>query len=581
MAFPIEFIESVKAANPLDEVMGNYVTLKRNGRDYVCLCPFHNEKTPSCHIYTDSDGGSFYCFGCHEHGDVITFVMKYQNLGYPDAVRYLAERANINMPIDSYGGTSAVSTKKRFYEMNKAAARFFYEQLKTPEGKVCLDYLIRVRGLSVETIKHYGLGFAPNSWTALKNHMMSLGYKEDELVKGSLISRSKNNTKRTFDFFVNRAIFPFIGLTGNIVGFGGRTLADDNRKYVNSSDTPVYDKKKFLFSMNFAKNEATKKGYVILCEGNLDVISLAQAGFENTVASCGTALTAEQVQLISNYAKEVMICYDSDEAGQRATQKAIDLLARAGIKSKIITVTGAKDPDEFVKKYGSGKFERLIQNAEGAVEYRLSRAKDGLNLKLPNDKLEYKDRALKILGQLTSATERETYAGMVAQEIGVSDGAMQTDVSSVFKKNVYSQKKRENREAVNAVSHHRNSGEENAEGMIISYLFSNPEYYEFLKEKLPPEKFLTEFNRRVYTYLMNAIGHGEDYSLNSMDTQFNEDEIKIIEKMTRRFKNEAISREGADDCVEYLLKYWRKEEFKKIETDEDLARLFKEGKKSW
>ena len=301
MPLPIDFIERLKAANPIAEVMSSYVTLKRTGRDYVCLCPFHNEKTPSCHIHPDKE--YFHCFGCGAGGDVITFTMKYNNLDYWEAVKLLAERGGVPLPEDNGYDSKRTDTRKRFYEMNKTAARFFYHQLKTPQGKECLDYLINKRKLSIETIKKYGMGFAPNSWSALKSYMLSEGFTEEELEQGSLISRSQKNTRNTFDFFVNRAMFPFIDLAGHIVGFGGRALTpDDKRKYLNSKDTLVYSKNRFLFSMNFAKNAAVKDKTILLCEGNLDVISLNQAGFENAVASCGTALTPEQAKIISNYA---------------------------------------------------------------------------------------------------------------------------------------------------------------------------------------------------------------------------------------------------------------------------------------
>ena len=347
MPLPPDFIERLKAANPIDEVMGSYVTLKRSGRDYVCLCPFHNEKTPSCYVHPDRD--FFHCFGCGAGGDVITFTMKYNNLDYMEAVKLLAERGGVPMPQDSFFGEKKGSGefKKRLYEMNRTAAKFFYSKLKTPEGRQCLDYLVNKRRLSFETIKKYGMGFAPNSWSELKSYMLSEGYTEDELLKGSLISSSKNNTKKTFDFFVNRAMFPFFDLTGHIVGFGGRALGeDDKRKYLNSRDTAGYNKEKYLFSMNFAKNACVKSKQILLCEGNLDVISLNQAGFENAVASCGTALTPQQVKMISNYAESVVICYDSDEAGQKATKKAIRLISETGMKTTVIRMDGAKDPDE-------------------------------------------------------------------------------------------------------------------------------------------------------------------------------------------------------------------------------------------
>ena len=399
MPLPIDFIERLKAANPIAEVMSSYVTLKRTGRDYVCLCPFHNEKTPSCHIHPDKE--YFHCFGCGAGGDVITFTMKYNNLDYWEAVKLLAERGGVPLPEDNGYDSKRTDTRKRFYEMNKTAARFFYHQLKTPQGKECLDYLINKRKLSIETIKKYGMGFAPNSWSALKSYMLSEGFTEEELEQGSLISRSQKNTRNTFDFFVNRAMFPFIDLAGHIVGFGGRALTpDDKRKYLNSKDTLVYSKNRFLFSMNFAKNAAVKDKTILLCEGNLDVISLNQAGFENAVASCGTALTPEQARIISNYADNVVICYDADGAGQKATTRAIKILGETGLKTTVIKMNGAKDPDEYINKFGADHFRHLLKKSDGAIEFELEKCKDGIDTDTDIGRIDYLKKAYKVLADI-------------------------------------------------------------------------------------------------------------------------------------------------------------------------------------
>ena len=402
LPLPIDFIERLKTANPIDEVMGSYVSLRRSGRDFVCLCPFHNEKTPSCYIHPDKE--YFHCFGCGAGGDVITFTMKYNNLDYMEAVRLLAERGGLPMPEDTFFGGKGQDTRKRLYEMNKTAARFFFDQLRSPEGKECLYYLMKVRKLSQETIKKYGMGYAPNSWSALKRYMLSEGYTEEELIKGSLISPSKDSSKKPFDFFVNRAMFPFFDLSGHIVGFGGRALSnDDKRKYLNSRDTPVYNKERYLFSMNFAKNACVKSRQILLCEGNLDVISLNQAGFENAVASCGTALTPQQVKMISNYADSVVICYDSDEAGQKATKKAIKLISETGLKTSVLRMDGAKDPDEYINKFGVDHFNHLIRDSRDAVSYRLDECRSNVDMDTEAGKYEYLRESCKVLMELPSA----------------------------------------------------------------------------------------------------------------------------------------------------------------------------------
>lgn len=585
MAFPTEFLERLKAGNPIAEVMSEYISAKRSGRDYVCLCPFHNEKTPSCYIHPDQE--YFHCFGCGAGGDVITFIMKYHNLDYVEAVKMLAERANIEMPLDSYqnGGRTA-DRRKRMYEMNRDAARFFYKQLSTPEGRGCVQYLMQTRRLTPETIKRYGMGFAPNSWTALKDHMMGLGYSEDELTDGGLISRSKNNTKRTFDFFVNRAMFPFIDLTGHIVGFGGRTLGDDKRKYVNSRDSAVYNKNKFLFSMNIAKNTAVKNGRILLCEGNLDVISLTQAGFENAVASCGTALTPEQAKLISSYAKEVVICYDSDEAGQKATQKAIGILSSAGLKTTVIQMKGAKDPDEYIKNFGAAAFGVLLDKADGAVNYRLSKARSQVDMTSDPGKLEYKDAAVRILAALESPVERDLYGHKVAEELGVTYSILEQEIKKSVKRQYYTQRKKQTQDMLRfadrrdsfnpqAASH---PGEAKAEEQIIYYLYNNPDYYQRVSTVLPPDRFVTDFNRRIYGFLLDSMSAMRDYSVSSMNEHFTPDEIGRITKILDSGRSEGITAEVADDCVNKLLDYKPKENAGEL-SDDDMRSLRERLKK--
>lgn len=585
MAFSADFLESLKAANPIAEVMSEYVSTKRAGRDYVCLCPFHNEKTPSCYIHPDRE--FFHCFGCGAGGDVITFTMKYHNLDYVEAIKMLAERANMEVPFDGYNiGGGAADRRKRLYDMNKDAARFFYKQLSTPEGQVCVNYLMRTRGLTKETIKRYGMGFAPNSWSALKSHMLSLGYGEQELIDGGLISRSKNNTKSSFDFFVNRAMFPFIDLTGHIVGFGGRTLGDDKRKYVNSRDSAVYNKNKFLFSMNIAKNAAVKDGRILLCEGNLDVISLTQAGFENAVASCGTALTPEQAKLISNYAKEAVICYDSDEAGQKATQKAINILSSVGLKTTVIQMKGAKDPDEYIRKFGRAAFDVLLDQADGAIDYKLAKARRSADVSTVAGKSEYKDAALTILASLDSPVERDLYGHKIAEELGVSYSILEQEINSAVKKKFYAARKKERQDTLRFADRRDSFNPEAArypreaasEENIISYLYNNPDYFERLSSVLPPEKFVTDFNRRVYEFIMTAMSEMRDYSVSSMNEFFTPDEIGRITKTLQKARNEGITEQVADDSVDRLLGFKPKTPSGEL-SDEDFVQKFEQIKK--
>ena len=363
MALSEQFLDQLKNANDIYSVMTSYVTPKRAGRDSVCLCPFHSEKTPSCHIYNDSQ--SFYCFGCGAGGDVITFIRLIENLDYMEAVKFLAQRAGIPMPEETYDRTA--EEKTRLLEINREAARYFRDVLISPEGEEGWRYLID-RGLHPNTIKRYGLGYAPDSWDSLRNHMLKKGFHEDELIKGALLVRRQNGNGG-YDKFRHRVMFPIIDRRGNIIAFGGRALEPDApAKYLNSDETLVFKKRSNLFSLNFAKN--TKENYLILCEGYMDVITLNQAGFTNAVATLGTAITPDQARLMRQYCEEVVISYDSDEAGQKATMKAINLLGEAGVEAKVLQMQGAKDPDEFIKKFGADRFRRTLEESRTGFDHK-------------------------------------------------------------------------------------------------------------------------------------------------------------------------------------------------------------------
>lgn len=534
MAWSSDFLERVKAANPIVEVMGSYVTLKRTGRDHVCLCPFHNEKTPSCHVHADRE--FFHCFGCGAGGDVITFMMKYNNLDYVEAVKQLAERAGIPVP-DERGFSQKTDKRKRMFEMNKEAAKFFYSQLKAPNGRGCVEYLLKTRRLTPETVTKYGMGYAPKSWSALKDHLLTMGYTEQEMLDGSLITRSQK-TGNTFDFFVDRAMFPFIDLAGHIVGFGGRALSsEDKRKYLNSRDSACYSKTKFLFSMNFAKNAAVKSKQILLCEGNLDVISLNQYGFENAVASCGTALTSEQARLISNYADEVIICYDSDEAGQKATDRAIGILREVGLKTSVLHMEGAKDPDEYINKFGADHFRYLINNCHGAVEYELEKCAEGLDTDTETGKLEYLRNTYKVLSAIASPVERDLYISKVAREQGINKELIVQEINMLMKKKFYGERKRQQRDMVNfrdvprdtlnpqANAHPKEAVSE--EG-IINFLYYSPDALDDVTSRISAEEFVTDFNRRVFDFIVRHLQSGEDHSMSAMNTEFTPDEVGKI-----------------------------------------------------
>lgn len=584
MAFPAEFTEKLKMANPIAEVMGSFVSLKRSGRDYVCLCPFHNEKTPSCYIHPDKE--YFHCFGCGAGGDVITFTMKYNNLDYLEAVKLLADKAGLEVP-DTRGSFQNADRRKRFYDMNRDAARFFFSQLNTPEGRRCLDYLMNKRRLTVDTIKKYGMGFAPKSWTSLLRHMTALGYSEQELEAGSLVGRS-SKTGNPYDFFMDRAMFPFIDLSGRIVGFGGRALGDeDKRKYLNSKETLLYNKNRFLFSMNFAKDAAVKSRTILLCEGNLDVISLYQHGFENAVASCGTALTQEQAKVISNYADAAIICYDSDEAGQKASRRAIDILRQAGLRTSVIRMEGAKDPDEYINRFGADHFKYLINNSAGAVAYQLENCKEGLDTDTAEGKLEYLKRAYRVLAGLESPTERELYMAQLADDNGIGRESVKNEVEGLMVRARRAAAKRDWQRTVNFANVPRDEinplanvhpKEAKAESGLIYYLYCNPDRAEELKGRIPPEEFVTDLNRRVYAGLLERILTDRDSSLSSFNEDFTPDEVGKISGLLDSFGQLAVDGFVADEYIATLKKFREKQDKanEAPKSDEDYLKMMEE-----
>lgn len=570
-----EFIYKLKESNPIENIMSSYTSLIKQGHDYVCLCPFHSEKTPSCRIYTNDQ--NFYCFGCGAGGDVITLVKRAENLGYIEAVKFLAEKCGMQLP-DETKNSKELYLRKRIYEINREAARFFYKNLvSSPEGRKGLEYFA-ARGLRPETIKKYGLGYAPEKWNALLSHLKNLGFSEYEALSANLCRRSQK-TNGIFDSFINRVMFPIIDLRGNIIAFGGRVLDDSLPKYINSSDTPVFKKSRNLFSLNFAKNSSSKR--LILAEGYMDVIALNQAGFENTVATLGTALTQEQSRIMSNYAKEVIIAYDSDSAGQNAAHKAINLLGNVGITVKVLKMNGAKDPDEFIKKFGADRFRLLIERSDGAVNFELEKCRQGLDITSDTGKVEYLKRASAMLSDISNPMERDVYISKVAHECDVSPEVIKADISLRLKK-IKSAEKKNEWQAVKNIQMIRDNinpdagnhlKQSRAEEMILVYIMRNPDKLEEIHEMLPPDKFVTAFNRRIYDCLCRKLENSQSFSVSLMSDEFNNDEMGRITGLGIKNKSIDISFQTVLDCVEVLNDYSEENSQKNGLSDDELIKL--------
>lgn len=556
MAFPESFLQELKLRNDITELVSSYITLKRRGRNMVGLCPFHGEKTPSFNIYTEN--GSFYCFGCGVGGDVITFVMKMENLDYVDAVKFLAQRAGMDMPEDSYDDSMS-KLRTRVYEANREAARYYYKMLYSPDGKHGLDYF-HGRMLTDRTIRHFGLGFADDDWSSLSDYLIGKGFSKNELVAANLAVKQKNGNG-IYDRFRNRVMFPIIDLRGNVIAFGGRIMTDEKPKYLNTSDTPVFKKSENLFSLNNAKNSGSRT--LILCEGYMDVIAVNQAGFQNAVATLGTALTREQAMLMKRYADEVVICYDSDEAGQKATSRAIPILRNAGLLVRILTVPSGKDPDEFIKSKGADgpeAFRALVEKSGNDVEYRLQKLRSNYNLNTSDGKVQFLEEATKVIASIYSPIERDVYISRLCKEFEISKDSFVRQVNSINRRKDRENAKKEVRRLQNDLSgrgdrldteHVKKPRSSSAEEALIAYLINNPDSVKYINERLSKNQFQNELMKRYFTYFSDRIGSGLD-PLNNLTADFSEDERSRVYKIMSKHSAVAGTRRALDEYIQII-----------------------------
>lgn len=579
------FLEQLRANTDIESVISPYVNLRRRGKNLVGLCPFHNEKTPSFTVYPEN--GSFYCFGCGVGGDVITFVRRMENLDYMEAVKQLADRAGMALPEDGYDDTLA---KKRTAVLaaNRAAAKFFHAQLFTEQGRQALDYFLD-RGLAPETIRHFGLGFAPNDWRALKRHLNEQGFDDILLESANLLRRSDKNGKVSYyDNFRNRVMFPIIDPRGNVIAFGGRVLDDSKPKYINTSDTLVYKKSNGVFALNFAKNG--NDGKLIIAEGYMDVIALHQAGFTNAVACLGTALTKEQANLLSRYADTIILSYDADEAGQKATARALGIFGTTGMEIKVLHLEGGKDPDEIIKNYGAQRFQAIIDGAANDTEYRLLKARQGIDLATDDGKVKYLSAAAEILAEIGSPVEVDVYASRLAHELGVDKLAIQSQVKykreGLKKRRAVKREQEQTRLLINGQNtknperaQHLRAAK--AEETLIASLMRNPDFYNKLKDGLSADYFVTALNRRIFSVVLSRLEEGGNTEPYFLSSEFTPDEMDEVERIFRSTAQLSNTVDECADCIKIL-----KEEKNKPETvkaselsDEDFAKLFRSDKR--
>ena len=527
MAFNETFLEELRAKNDIVDVIGSYVNLKRAGRIYKGLCPFHGEKTPSFTVYPETQ--SFYCFGCGVGGDVISFIRRSENLDYVESIKLLADRSGMTMPDSGYDD-SMLKQRNRMYEMNKEAARFFFSQLVDKNNSFALQYYFN-RGYSFDTVKHFGLGYAPDSWDALKKYMNEKRYSNEELYAANLLKKSSKGTY--YDNFRNRVIVPIIDIRGRVVGFGGRVLDDSKPKYLNTSDTLIYKKTNQIFAMNFAKSHAAKA--IILCEGYMDVIALHQAGFENAVASCGTSLTREQVRTIAKYTDTVILSQDADEAGRKAVDKSIALFGEVGIKVKVLNFTGAKDPDEFIQKFGADRFKALLEGAETDIEYKLLIAKDKYDLSSAAQKADYVSEAAKILSE-ADPVKRDIYASKISEQTSVSKEAILGECKRFARKKRSSQRREMNRAVMSMGDDKDKINPEKrrykaaaiAEERVIAVLLAHPDLLHTVDANLGCDDFVTAFNRHIFSVVTEHIREGKALQLTAFAEQLSNDEMSVL-----------------------------------------------------
>ena len=534
---PREVVEEIVRRSDIEQVIGSYVTLKRAGSNMSGLCPFHSERTPSFTVFKASD--SFYCFGCGAGGDVITFIMKAENVDYPTALEILAARAGITIPQDNREYKKGPS-RERIREMNTVAAKFFHHCLMhEPCGAQAREYIAE-RKLAGATVKHFYLGYAPNDFGLLRDHLRKNGFTEEEMIVGFLCGKSEK-TGRAYDYFRNRVIFPIVDTSRNIVAFGGRVMDDSKPKYLNTSDTPAFKKSKNLFALNYAKDHCAEQ--LILCEGYMDVIALHQAGFENAVATLGTAITEEHARIIAKYTKRVIISYDSDEAGVNAANKAMRLLGAVGVEVRVLKMEGAKDPDEYIKKFGAASFKSLIEQSRTGFEYKLEAVLQKYDVSQTEQKLRAVAEIVGIISDYYSGVEREVYVMRAAEKLGVSVDALAGDVEKQRNKKLWEIKNEQTKEAHASIRDFgdrvnpdaaKNPRAAAAEETILGLLMLYPEQRDAIlsgQVSLTSDDFFTAFSRRAFEAIMRLHGEDGGFVFSLLDADFTADEMGRLQSL--------------------------------------------------
>lgn len=568
------FLQELRLKTDVVDLISSYVSLKKRGNTYVGLCPFHNEKTPSFTVYENTQ--SFYCFGCGAGGDSVSFMRKIENLDYIDAVKVLAQRAGMQMPDDGYD--DSLSKKRRtILEINRETARFYHNYMMSEQGKVGLQYFLN-RGLSQKTIRHFGLGYAPNKWDELLKHLKSKGYNISDMLAAGVVRKGE---KGYYDYFRNRVMTPIIDVRGNFIAFGGRVLDDSKPKYINTSDTLAYKKTNEVFGLNYAKDSG--KDSLILCEGYMDVIAMHQAGFTNAVAGCGTALTNEQVRLLSRYAKEIILVYDNDEAGQKALNKAISLFDQVDIKISIPTLSGGKDPDEIIKNLGRARFADMLENSSNEVEFAIMKLRRGFNLQTTQGKSQFASEAVKILANATPI-EQDLYLSRLADELGIEKRAFQAQLVEYSTRMAKGIKKREYNKIID--DDLRKTRKESfeadtstvslkAQARVIGLLMTYPDCYSLCKD-LNPDEFTAGFYKKAYETVTQRIRDNLSLELIVFNEVFTDDEMGKFTHLVSVSQNSSNPKKEFTDCINVIDNEYKKQNSKSTSemNDDDFRNFF-------
>jgi len=532
---PANIIDDIRYRNDIESVISSYVTLKRAGSNLKGLCPFHSEKTPSFTVYPGTQ--SFYCFGCGAGGDVINFIMRTENVDYVSAIEILAKRAGIALPdFDSGNYRQDGVSRSRVLQMNLEAAKFyrqmlFDERTGGPGRQYFLD-----RGLSMAAIKRFGLGYSPPSGSMMLRHLQSLGFKPDEIQTAYFAGK---NDRGYYDYFRGRVMFPIIDVSGNVIAFGGRVLDDSKPKYLNTSDTPAFKKSRNLFALNYAKN--SDAGYLILCEGYMDVIALHDAGFGMAVATLGTAITSEQARVMKKYTERVVISYDSDEAGQKAANRAIAILEEAGIEAKVLKMSGAKDPDEYIRKFGADGFRRLIEESRGKFEFKLDEINSKYNLENPPEKIKAAGEICSFIAGIHSSVERDIYIGRTAEKFGLERTSIKNDVEAKRRRNAWEHDKKRRGELIRITSgigdpvnpdFAKQPRAARLEEDILGMVLIRPEYLNRPTDGriLETDELVTELGKRIHAFIREQSGEG-GFSVSMLNESFTMDEVSRVSRM--------------------------------------------------